>query len=141
MLTKGEVKEGQRPPPIYFGIGWGGGEGAKSAVQNRVSVRRGGRNRSCDADSLQRRALCGEELPQTPVAEVEEFVHLSASERVALAGALDLDELARLGAHDVEVERGPVVFFVRQVQQRHSIDNAGTDRGDGAVHGYRAVCA
>ena len=59
-----------------------------------------------------------------PSARLEERVELRAAEGQLLGGALDLDEAARAGHHDVHVDLGSRVLLVGKVQHRHAVDDA-----------------
>src|SRR5690606_583198 len=68
---------------------------------------------------------------------VEHRVERGTREGRAFAGALDLDEGARLGGDDVHVDLGAHVLLVGQVEADTSVDHADADGGDLARDGLR----
>ena len=61
--------------------------------------------------------------------EVKQLAEQVAAERLALGGALDLDEVAAGGAHDVHVGLRGHVLLVAQVEPGLAVDDADADRG------------
>ena len=53
---------------------------------------------------------------------------------MALGGALDLDEAARVVHYDVHVCLGFRVLLIVEVEDRHALEDADGDRGDLAVN-------
>ena len=74
--------------------------------------------------------LGGEQALEAGRREVHQPVHRGPVERLALGRALDLDERARVGADDVEVDVGAGVLAVVEVEQRLAVDDADADRRD-----------
>ena len=60
--------------------------------------------------------LDGGELSEAPLGEFEHGVELLATERLALGRTLQLDELTPAGHDDVEIDLGPMVFRVVEVE-------------------------
>src|SRR5918993_1314258 len=73
------------------------------------------------ADDL---ALQRDELANAGVGQGEQRIEGVAAERVRFGRALQLDEAAVAGLHDVHVDVGARVFLVGQVQHRHAADDA-----------------
>ena len=65
-------------------------------------------------------ALQRDELTDAAVGQREQRVEGVAAERVRFGRALQLDEAAVAGLHDVHVDVRARVFLVRQVEHRHA---------------------
>src|SRR5438552_2341354 len=83
-------------------------------LPRRTRTGRTGKPRS-PADGGQDLRLGHEQLPEAGRREVHESLHRLAVERLALGRALDLDEGARIGADDVEVDVSPGVLAVVEI--------------------------
>src|SRR3984957_14084351 len=79
---------------------------------------------------LQRHVLQAGQFRAPGRAQVKKAVQQRAGERLALGGALDLDEVPGAGADHVHVGLGRRVFLVAEVQPRLAADDANGDRGD-----------
>ena len=75
--------------------------------------------------------LGGEDLLESDFGEVEELVELGSGVAAAFGGGLGFDEAAVGGHDDIHVDVGLGIFFVAEVEQGASVDDAD---GDGADH-------
>ena len=73
---------------------------------------------------------CGDALARPGSSSAVERVLV---ERLALGGALHLDEAAVAGHDDVHVDVGLRVLLVGEIEQRHAVDDADADGGDVVV--------
>src|ERR1019366_1492769 len=71
------------------------------------------------------------DLLKALLGEPEKLVQLPLAEGRFLARALDLDEAALAGHHDVEVHLSVLVLDVGEVEERHVPEKPRADRGDG----------
>lgn len=83
-------------------------------------------------DSL---ALQNEELLDAVLGDVHHFEQASAWEGLAFGGGLDFDEAAVLGHDEIHVDFGLRVFFVGEVEEGGTLDDADAGRGDELAEG------
>src|SRR5699024_12865064 len=100
------------------GCGWPGWPWLPPAATQRSSL------------LLERLGLERVEPAAAVLGQVQQRTELAAVEACARGSALDLDEGARSGDHDVHVGLGADVLPVLQVQQRAPLDDADADRAD-----------
>src|SRR6266511_843356 len=74
--------------------------------------------------------LLAHELADPGAGQVQQDVQLGAAERLALGGALDLDQAAETGHHHVHVDRCADVLLVGKVKAGDAVDDPHADRGD-----------
>src|SRR6185437_9948945 len=90
----------------------------------------GPRHRILQCRILQCRVLQAGQLRAAGRAQVEQAVQQRAGERLALGGALDLDEVPGPGADHVHVGLRRRVLLVAEVEPRLPVDDPDGDRGD-----------
>ena len=78
----------------------------------------------------QYRLLLGDEGVDAFAGEGEHFVELAVVEGSVLGGGLHLDHLAAGGHDEVHIDIGARVFFIAEVEEGLTVDDADTDGGD-----------
>src|SRR6266446_9215197 len=91
----------------------------------------------CYHDSRQDRALGPYERADAVATEREHLIELRACKRRFFSRTLHFYEFSVLGGNEIEIHRNQPVFIVIEVDDRLSIENAGTDCGNQFLHRRR----
>src|SRR3954464_15573719 len=75
-----------------------------------------------------------DQLLYSLASESEQLGKCGVSERITFSGALDLDKLAAIGHHDIEIHIGRGVFAVIEIEQRNPANYSDTHGRDMAAH-------